>query len=388
MMKGHWLGKMWLLLSGLVLLSGCNKDDYTLAFSHNLHVKENGMACKDCHGQVTQGRLVTPGHKACIECHGDWIETKTIGQKTCGMCHKVQDLQVLSSKTPVQPVSKAGGVFVHTEVLTNRCNDCHGQLLEAKTKGVPKQTHSAKVQLRDQVHRWGLDCKGCHVDMDPKTPPASHNRNWTRRHGALGSQDDMVCGVCHREESCRECHQTMMPESHNNLWRLKTHGIRADWDRSRCAVCHEQDSCIACHSVAKPQSHNAGWKDNHCFGCHTSSSKRTGCVVCHEAKIDSHPNPHPAGYAKQHCGTCHPGSPAAEQCKVCHGANQLSTHPDPHPAGWRQRHCFSCHAGASATAECAICHQGGGSVLVHQSSWPPMHNRFGDRANCADCHRP
>lgn len=388
MINGHGLTRLWILLSGVILLLGCNKDGYTLNFSHNQHVKENGMACKDCHGLATQGRFVMPGHKACTECHGDWIETKMIGKKTCGMCHLVKDLQALALKEPVKPVNLADRVFIHTLALSNRCNECHGQLMDAKLKNVPDMTHRAKVQLRDQAHRWGLDCKSCHLNLDQQTQPASHSQNWTRRHGVLGSQGDNVCGVCHRAESCRECHQTTMPESHNNLWRLKTHGIRAAWDRSRCAVCHEQDSCIACHSATKPQSHNAGWKDSHCFGCHVSASTGSGCTVCHETSIGSHPNPHPAGWVNQHCVSCHPGSPATEQCKVCHGGNQISSHPDPHPGGWRKRHCFSCHAGASATEECAVCHQGGGSVLVHQGSWPPVHDRFGARANCYDCHKP
>jgi hypothetical protein len=25
-------------------------------------------------------------------------------------------------------------------------------------------------------------------------------------------------------------------------------------------------------------------------------------------------------------------------------------------------------------------------VLVHEDFWPPVHDRFGDQANCYDCH--
>ncbi len=422
----RWMGTALVLLAGLVLLSGCDKDGYTLAFGHNLHVKENGMACKDCHGQAVQGRFTVPGHKACTDCHGDWIDTKVIGPKTCGMCHKVKDLQALKVKAPAKAVSVVPSVFVHTVALSNRCNDCHGQLMDKKLKNVPEMTHSVKVRIREQAHGWSMDCKACHLDLTPQTTPANHAQNWTRRHGVLGSQSDKVCGVCHRAETCRECHQVTRPESHNNLWRLKTHGIRAAWDRARCMVCHEQDSCVACHAVTQPQSHNAGWKQNHCFGCHPSASKGTGCTLCHETNISSHPNPHPAGFRSQHCGTCHAGSRDAEQCKVCHGGDSIGQHPNPHPggyrsqhcnschpgsrdaeqctlchgkdllgahpdphsAGWRKRHCFSCHAGAPAKDDCGRCHQGAGNILLHQSFWPPMHNRFGDRANCYDCHKP
>jgi hypothetical protein len=451
MMNGHWLGTALVVLAGLALLAGCDKDNYTLAYSHSLHVKDNGMACKDCHGPATQGRFAIPGHKACTDCHGDWIETKVIGPKTCGMCHKVKDLQALTNAVPAKLVGEPGGVFVHTAALTNRCNDCHGLLLDAKLKSVPDMTHRAKVKIRDQAHKWGMDCKACHVDLNPQTPPASHSKNWTRRHGVLGSQSDSVCGVCHRAETCSACHKVMMPDSHNNMWRLKTHGLRAAWDRARCMVCHEQDSCVACHSVTQPQSHNAAWKQNHCPACHASGTSSgpgfaksiiagawpqhvsssaamgPGCTLCHDTNIGSHPDPHPAGWITQHCNTCHPGTPDAAQCQVCHGGDTIGSHPDPHPAGWRSqhcntchpgapasdlcktchgkdligahpdphpagwrtRHCFSCHAGSSSLpVDCATCHKGGDSVALHQNFWPPIHNRFGPGANCYDCHKP
>ncbi|MEI8140664.1 MAG: cytochrome c3 family protein [bacterium] len=450
----------------VIALSGCNKeDDYKLAFSHNLHVADNGMACADCHGKLADGRFAVPTHASCKDCHEEWVESKKIDAKTCGMCHKIKDLRELSLDKPAKMASQASGMFVHTAALTNRCVDCHGLLMEKKLERVPEMTRKAKVGMREEAHRWGMDCAACHVDLDPKTPPKNHQQNWTRRHGALGTEPDNACGVCHREESCRECHQVTMPASHNNLWRLKTHGTQGAWDRARCLVCHQQDSCDACHADTRPQSHKAGWDRSHCFSCHTSKGTGTGCVVCHETDISSHPNPHLAGWRDQHCNSCHigtpeaeqcgvcheggasianhpnphrggwrqqhctschPGSPDAQQCSVCHGSSlaaghsnphaagwrtqhcqnchagpeaagcavchegvtSLANHPDPHSAGWRDRHCFSCHVGTPAADECAACHSGGNSVLVHQSTWPSTHNRFGAQGNCSYCHRP
>lgn len=458
----HLLGPA--LALGVLALAGCKEDEpYALTFSHNLHVVDNEMDCADCHGKIVDGRFTRPGHSVCADCH-DEVEAKVISQKTCGICHVAKDYDALAALPATGPVARAAGAFVHTADLAKRCADCHGGLLDAKLTQVPAMTRADRVRIREQAHLWGMDCASCHVDMNRETPPPDHDQNWTRRHGVMGSQPDNACSMCHSEQSCRECHETTMPASHNNLWRLKTHGIQAAWDRDRCQVCHQEDSCTACHSETRPQSHNAAWGRNHCLQCHPSQQTGTGCTLCHGGDlIGNHPNPHPAGWRGGHCQSCHAGTHEAEQCGVCHGGGGLETHPNPHgagwqkqhctschdgrlngvscsachggdiienhpnphpagwsnthckkchegsggqscgichggnlienhpnphTAGWRNRHCFSCHPGSAKAEECGICHEGGSSVLVHQDFWPPVHNRFGEAANCYDCHEP
>ena len=371
-----------ILLSSMIMV-GCNKDDdYRIAFSHNLHVTENGIACSDCHGKMTDGRFSIPTHASCKDCHEDWIATQKIDAKTCGMCHKIKDLRELSLDKPGKLPPETSRIFVHTAALTNRCADCHGMLLEKKIVRVPEMTHPIKAGIREKAHRWGMDCAACHTGLDRSTPPPNHRQNWMRRHGALGIEPDNVCGVCHSEQSCRECHQVTMPASHNNLWRLKTHGMQAEWNRSRCLVCHQQDSCDACHADTRPQSHNAGWRQNHCLNCHPSKSTGSGCTVCHETTISSHPNPHAAGWRDQHCNSCHAGSPEQQTCSVCHGwGGGLSGHPDPHGAGWLTQHCDSCHPGSPDAQQCGVCHGGGiieGHPSPHPAGWLSQH--------CNNCH--
>ncbi len=380
------------------MLTGCNKEnEYKLAFSHNLHVTENGIACADCHGKPTGGHFSAAGHDACKECHGDWIETKEIGEKTCGKCHKAKDPKYLPkaeySKPASNAVAMAGGLFRHTEALTNRCADCHGLLMDKKLTLVPEFTRKEKVRIRDQAHRWEMSCSACHEKMDRRTPPPSHAQNWTRRHGEMGTQPDNACGVCHSEKSCRECHQVTMPASHNNLWRLKTHGIQAAWDRQRCLVCHRQDSCSACHASTRPQTHNAAWNKTHCNNCHPGKSTGTGCTLCHATDISSHPNPHSAGWLQKHCNNCHPGTPDAENCAVCHGWSGIGSHPNPHSSGWRSSHCNSCHAGTPEAEKCVVCHPGGLAAHPdpHPSGWRnshcnSCHANTPDAAQCNVCH--
>ena len=392
----------WVLRFGLILASslsmllsaGCNKEEsYKLAFSHNLHVTENGMACADCHGKLNEGRFAVPTHASCKECHEDWVTAKTIDAKTCGMCHKIKDLKELSLDKPGKMTAQANGVFMHSAALTNRCADCHGTLFDKKVTRIPEMTRKVKLEIRERAHKWGMDCAACHVNMDAKTPPPNHSQNWTRRHGELGTQPDNVCGVCHRDESCRECHQVTRPASHNNLWRLKTHGMQGAWDRARCLVCHQQDSCDACHAETRPLSHNAGWKQNHCLNCHVSKGTGSGCTVCHETDIGSHPNPHAAGWRSQHCNNCHAG-PQAEQCGVCHeGGASLANHPNPHGAGWKMQHCTSCHPGSPDSQQCSVCHGGSlaeGHVNPHVAGWRSQHcnncHAGSEAAGCGVCH--
>lgn len=414
-------------VAALVVASGCDKDKKPkLVFSHPLHVQDNGMACGDCHGKLQDGRFALAKHEACKDCHGDWIDTKEIKETTCGKCHKVKalqpDLNALEQPSASTSSNQVARVFRHSEGLTNRCVVCHAALMDKKQVTVPMLTRADKLAIRDSAHRSGESCAVCHQDMDTRTPPPSHRMDWTHRHGAYGRQPDAVCSVCHSATSCRECHQVTEPASHNNLWRLQTHGINAAWDRTRCLVCHQEEFCTACHAETAPQSHSAGWRDRHCFQCHTSKERGTGCALCHEGTIETHPNPHPAGWRSSHCTSCHVGSPEAGQCAVCHGSSShvdphpagwidqhcnnchpgpesqvcgqchngvtsLANHPDPHAVGWRKSHCFSCHPG-SASASCTACHPGGNSVLVHQSFWPAVHNRFGDRVTCTYCHEP
>ena len=296
----------------IIVSSGCDKDKaHVLSFSHNTHVIGNEMDCSDCHGEIKDG-LKIPDHEVCATCHGDWIEAEVISKDTCGSCHQGGNLDALykEQKAPAaQPPYAATSVFIHTDTLAKRCKECHENLMDEKLKQVPKWTHEESVRIREQSHKSGMECAACHKDMDAETPPPNHDQNWTRRHGELGFQPDKACGVCHEEQSCRECHETTMPTSHNNLWRLKTHGIQAAWDRTRCMVCHEDDSCVACHAETRPQSHNAAWKDTHCLQCHPSEATDTGCTFCHEGGVDAHPNPHPAGWRSGHCRGCHNGTP-------------------------------------------------------------------------------
>ncbi len=361
---------------------GCDEEKtYSLRFSHKNHVEEYDVACDDCHGKMKEGRFAKPGHSTCADCHDDWMNPKDVSEKTCGECHQSRNLSELEKLEPPEPVQSAGGSFVHTAALTNRCADCHNNLMGEDQFTTPELKRGEVARIRNEAHRWKMDCAACHENLAPDAPPADHDQNWARRHGQKGQQPDNTCAMCHTEQSCRECHQETMPESHNNLWRLKTHGTVAAWDRARCQVCHEEDSCTACHQEIRPQSHNANWKKTHCQQCHSSAGAGTGCAFCHEGGIDSHPDPHPAGWNQGHCRSCHNGTQESEQCAVCHGPMALGDHPNPHGAGWNKNHCTQCHNGSVNGVSCKACH--GGNLLEDH---PNPHNAGWKTAHCTQCH--
>lgn len=62
-----------------------NAKNGNVSFNHKKHGET--IACKDCHGEGTPGKLTLgkdAAHKLCKGCH----ETKKAGPTKCGDCHK------------------------------------------------------------------------------------------------------------------------------------------------------------------------------------------------------------------------------------------------------------------------------------------------------------
>ena len=281
-----------LLGAAILFLTGCDEDQYSLKFSHYTHVTDNEMSCDECHGELGQPSFTVLSHDTCIDCH-DEPEAKEIRPATCGYCHEGKLGEKLRSRK-VEPKAPRRQIFVHTEALAEKCSDCHDGLMGEDLMSVPKLKRADIVNIRDEAHSTGQDCLACHTDMDPDQAPKDHHTFWTKRHGKFGMQDEAACSVCHTEDSCTECHSSVQPTSHNNMFRLHTHGTLASWNRESCMVCHQEDSCVSCHSEARPRSHTGRWSaapgakytPTHCVSCHTSATEGEGCRVCHEDAND------------------------------------------------------------------------------------------------------
>jgi hypothetical protein len=215
------------------------------------------------------------------------------------------------------------GVFRHAEALDGACDECHGGLFDEDADFVEARSRSDVLAMREKAHDSGRSCETCHATLRADVAPSSHRQSWKRRHGLFAREDEALCGTCHMEEGCRECHQEETPSSHSNLWRLSTHGLEASWGRESCQTCHQEDFCVACHRETRPRSHNGAWERRHGFQ---------------------------ASWGQASCQTCH----QVDFCTSCHSSD--SGEPRSHRAAWQRRHCFQCHISAGPASGCEICH--------------------------------
>jgi hypothetical protein len=328
-------------LAGLMYLGGCMlvgalvQSERPFAFSHRLHVEEEGLECGDCHG--TWEDLEDPGMPRAAQ---------------CALCHKDLDaekppeLQVASLFEGERfRAARAGHqsdeiLFSHQKHATRGldCTACHAEV--ASDEGTLAQRGAALRMTMDaclDCHAESSgprdsECAACHAEIRSGVAPPSHSANWTRYHGTFvrGRTNERAgqCALCHTQTDCTSCHQIELPESHNNYWRRRGHGLTASMDRDSCATCHDTDSCQRCHDETRPMSHTGAWgepQDRHCLACH-EPLRANSCVVCHAA-TPSHDQATPLP----------PDHLPSMDCRLCHGNGQPLPHVD------NGQTCTSCH---------------------------------------------
>jgi len=259
-----------------VLLSGCDPKEVENTFPHKPHI-EQGISCDTCH-EMQDNQVTNPRLETCLTCH-------TLDEdryQKCKDCHDKASIgwneQSLISHDklmrPFLPKDWEDVSYRHGEHLKDfeHCLDCH--------KGVEKSNYASVENLPSMktamaVHdQLGLsnDCQVCHRELNPFTPPASHDSRWTEIHGRMteftGTES---CLMCHQEETCQACHSIQKPSNHTSLWRRKTHGIQAAFDRAKCMVCHRDDTCLVCHQASSPPVPPASYHtpDASCLSCHS-----------------------------------------------------------------------------------------------------------------------
>lgn len=302
-------------------------------FPHDVHVRDRQLACTFCHVTVLTADMPSmPPPELCAPCH-DAIDAE-----------KPADRRIEAFYEPGGRYRRAapGGlteeiVFAHRAhagLAQLPCDRCHGEI--AASAHMPTEPVAWKRACMDCHAAYGRDnsdCAGCHRQIDRDWRPPSHDGSWTGHHGWVVRSQDRAsanrCELCHdAATSCQACHQTVAPRDHNQYFRLRGHGVMAAIDRSRCHVCHRTDTCEQCHSATRPLSHRGGFGDplqRHCTQCHFPLGDN-GCAVCHRS-TPSHAEATPLP------PTHHP----AMNCRLCHGNGQ----PLPHPDGGHP--CTACH---------------------------------------------
>lgn len=301
-----------------------------LAFSHKLHVLDEGIDCADCHTvSDSQDLPGMPSLASCMLCHENIDADKPperrvaslfdeYGYRAAGVSRQAEEI-----------------IFSHA-AHTQRQQDCAA--CHSGIEASERVTAAMAIRMRDCTtchteQGAANDCATCHRDLREDVPPANHAYHWLRMHGKIarahGEATAEQCSLCHQESTCRDCHLSVPPENHSNYFRLRGHGLHARVDRESCAACHRSDSCDSCHRDTRPISHTGLWggtQSNHCVSCHFPLSTSNGCATCHRS-APSHalatpmPSWHVAG---MNCRQCHgvgiplPHVDKGDDCRTCH----------------------------------------------------------------------
>lgn len=328
------------ILVGLGLLGGCavvsallGTDDAPLAFSHRVHVMEQGMDCEACHEDAWyEDAAGWPWQDTCLVCHDDLDADRPEERRIEFAFLPDEDgrLAYASHSALAHEVIFSHLAHVQAEV---GCAECHVGLEDAERVGPEHAVDMASCIRCHEERAQPAACETCHHEIDQDWLPPNHTLGWERAHGhafrMCAGDAAQECSTCHDERSCAECHQVTPPRNHNNTFRTRTHGFHAALDRDGCATCHEPDTCTQCHLTTTPRSHTpatfGGTRSRHCLGCHLPLQDN-GCSVCHPG-TPSHalasPMPdwhHPA----MNCRQCHgitaplPHVDKGDDCNACH----------------------------------------------------------------------
>ncbi len=299
------------------------------AFSHKLHVEEQGLECAACHGaSETSEEPGLPSPRQCALCHDDGDAEKPAERKVAtlfeGKNYRAARFTALGEEVIFSHRSHAG--------RAQDCAACHAAVAENEVPGPELALTMDSCTSCHEKSEAPSDCATCHTAIRAERAPATHGAAWKKSHGPdVRAQREGTanrCDLCHTESSCTACHQTEQPDSHGPFWSRRGHGISAAMDRASCSTCHPASSCDSCHRETEPLSHNGGFGspvNNHCIGCHEPLAEE-GCATCHGA-TPSHAQPTPKP----------PGHLPSMNCRMCHGNGQPLPHFD------NGGDCNACH---------------------------------------------
>lgn len=315
---------------GCALLQGGGGDEEQgLAFSHRVHVEDQGLECLDCHAGVEDsddpGMPLLP---QCQLCHDGLDEEKPPEERVETLFDEEGRFLARRASALDEEVR-----FSHVQhVGAMQCADCHRGIEQSERIGPEPALDMDGCMACHQERGLSQDCAVCHTRIDQSWAPPSHELGWEKLHGPAARADLRTqvgrCELCHQESTCIDCHRVEAPDDHNQLWRRRTHGISASVDRNRCLACHRTDYCDRCHRDTLPVSHVGSFGspvNRHCLGCHFPLQNE-GCFVCHKS-APSHltatplPPDHSPGL---NCRQCHgltaplPHVDNGDECILCH----------------------------------------------------------------------
>jgi hypothetical protein len=349
------LGAWWLWSAlTLALTAACFERPQT-RFPHVVHLVS--LRC---------GEPGTPACLTCASCHAPVPASGSSAREPiasppadrCSGCHGSDTARALeaSRRPALAPEPAAHAIrFAHESHLASpairgQCVPCHSGAVSSTSELFPPMAqclscHEHRAQFEQN------ECAPCHDARDvARLRPQSfmdHDRDWPGRHGSEARQNEALCGVCHSQVECNDCHdlgQTLSLEQRTPeaIERervhpadfMTRHALEAASQPVRCLTCHTVATCDGCHAErgvsAQSQSpfnpHPPGWvggnpgsRDFHgraarrdivsCASCH-DQGPATNCIRCHSVGGPGG-NPHPRGWRSAR-------SESASMCRYCH----------------------------------------------------------------------
>lgn len=297
-----------------------------IKFDHRAHVKDLGLTCVQCHGDMVSARvgLATRDHlprmRTCLDCH----DGRTVAVQRGQTGQTAQATAVKAATGTKTPAAKP-----ERRTADKQCITCH----IADAGGVVR-TDYPSGKLAPSGTLFGAD----------------HDMLFRVRHAHAAQNNSDYCSSCHKKNFCVDCHDGVVKpmDFHGNDY-VALHAIEARRGSPDCQACHRQQTfCTGCHarsgvssdvrsgsefSSADPASrfHPPGWVEfgtrgaNHhsfqaqrnikqCAACH----REQFCIGCHGNTVDTlRVNPHPAGWAlSRRCRTLFARN--KRMCRRCH----------------------------------------------------------------------
>jgi len=326
----------WLFMAMRVPSSGSwNETDHAkyLHFSHKFHVKDQGVACEDCHHDAKASKQssdnIIGDHESCKACHEEQLSN------TCNYCHVDPE-----NITPI-PAAERELRFSHElHATTNgiKCETCHAGLSDvtyATAANMPTMTVCMNCHKKQSAP---TECGTCHTNFAGLIPKDHLNGDFKKVHKEMTRLGELSvsCATCHTESFCQNCHsgielkgfgtykdlmadpsprmslrvtprETKLQNVHNLNYKY-THGVDARSNATDCYACHEQQTfCVECHQAGnliegkiRPKNHDLlGFKTfgkgsgggrhaelaerniEYCMSCHDVEGKDPVCMICH-----------------------------------------------------------------------------------------------------------
>lgn len=364
-----------------------------IKFNHAFHVKDQGIACKDCHVKASTSTTLKdnliPLMSDCATCH----DVKD--EKGCNLCHFEKPYKKLTPTTKELTFSHK----YHSD-LGKQCVDCHKGLDKVKLSGesagvFPPMETCASCHNSTKANN---NCSACHKNLTNLRPKTHLNSNFLNEHKVISNLEDNKnnCMMCHSDNFCQVCHQPNKYTGENtqkdfyapyytketatkidratlqklttahSLNYMYTHGLDANQRSFECKTCHDpEDFCVSCHQNGGNLSTGIAPKSHLQVGFTTIGVNSGGGLHATLAKRDI-----------ESCESCHSIEGGDPTCVKCHYDNTgvKGTHPRTHESGFMSGEkgiwhvtkgavCFTCHTdpnarpnGKAGTGFCGYCH--------------------------------